>query len=261
MHHEPKALFRRAILDSLPHLQPLLGQFSTQYLVWRKVDDSRWQGEFDLRPDMVKVFAMADKQISEASAAFCDSFPSRHPEYAGMVGFRGSSQNWGTGNSYIVRSALGWLWRQHKTFELTNIQVDAIVQEFADFIDRHSVRLRFQAQLVNFKMSADSLALPGRLAIRRLTEEEVSAFHGGPINALNVMHPWIFGIHEFVLEGEVDEPKILGNNCPEGQMMSARAKAVLDKAVLALRTFKEGHVGYGYIHFRPVTFCPLALGA
>jgi len=257
MHDEPRALLRQAILASLPHLQPLVGQSLTQYLVWRKLDDSRWHGEFQPRADMVKVFREARKQIKEASAAFCDSFPVRHPEYAGMVGFRGSQQNWANNHSHIVRSALWSLWRQHKTFDLSHAQVDAIVQEFADFVDNPTVRLRFQAQLVNFKMPAESLAFPGGLLIRRLSEEEVSTFHGGPIATLGFVRPRFSGPYEFVVEGELDEPKMLGKNYPQGERMADRAKSVLEKAVLCLRTFKEGHVGYDYIHFRPVTFCPI----
>ena len=261
MHDEPRALLRQAILASIPHLQPLVGQFSTQYLVWRKLDDSRWHGEFQPRPDMRKVFRKAEKQIEEASVEFCHSFPARHPEHAGMVGFRDSRHNWAKNQSHIVRGALDSLWRRHKTFEVTNAQVDAIVQEFADFVDSPTVRLRFQGQLINFKMQADSLAFPDGLAIRRLSEEEVSRFDGGPIGTLGFRRLRTSGPHEFVLEGEMDERKILGNSAPEGETMAARAKAVLDKAILSLRTFKEGRVGYDYIHFRPVTFCPLGLGA
>lgn len=261
MHDEPRALFRQAVLASIPHLQPLVGQFVTQYLVWQKLDDSRWQGEFQQRPDMVKVFRKADKHINQASAAFCRSFAARHPEHAGMVGFHGSQHNWSKNQSHIVRSALHSLWRRHRTFELTNADVEAIVREFADFVDSETVRVRFQAQLVNFKMAEHLLALPDGLGIRRLSEEEVSEFHGGSIGTLGFIRPQTCGLYEFVLEGDLDEPKILGSNYAGGETMVPRAKAVLDKAILSLRTFKEGQVGYDYIHFRPVTFCPLALGA
>jgi hypothetical protein len=206
---------------------------------------------------MSKLFREADKQIKEASAGFCESFPVHHPEYAGMVGFRGIEGNWAKNHSHIVQSALQYLWWRHKTFELTDSHVDAIVQEFADFVDSQTVRLRFQAQLLNFKMPADSLTFPDGLTIRRLSEEEVSQFHGGPINTLGFIRPRTTSIQEFILEGELDEPKLLSNYRPAGHQMADRAKVVLDKAVLSLRTFKGGPVGYDYIHFRPVTFCPI----
>lgn len=258
MHDEPMALFKQAITNSLTHLQPLVGQFFEPYQVWRKVGDI-WNGEFEQRPDIGKAFSKADKQIEEASAAFCDAFQARHPEYAGMVGFRGMQHNWVKNQSHIVGSALRWLWWQYKTFELTDSQLDAIVQEFADFVDSPTILLRFQTQLLNFKMPADSLALPSGLEIRRLSEEEVSQFHGGPIGMLGFVRPRTSGMYEFVIEGELKEPKILGDNHPAGETMATCAKAVLDKAVLALRTFKEGRVGYDYVRFRSVTFCPLGL--
>jgi len=110
-------------------------------------------------------------------------------------------------------------------------------------------------------MQADSLAFPDGLTIRRLGEEEVSRFDGGPIGTLGFRRARTSGPHEFVLEGEMDEPKILGNSPPKGEGIAARAKTVLDKAVLCLRTFKEGHVGYDFIHFCPVRFSPLGLAS
>ena len=42
------------------------------------------------------------------------------------------------------------------------------------------VRLRFQAELLNFRMPESSIELPQNLVIRRLTEAEVSTLNGGP---------------------------------------------------------------------------------
>jgi hypothetical protein len=68
-----------------------------------------------------------------------------------------------------------------------------------------------------------------------------------------------FGLHEFCIEGETEEPKAFGDMKDDEQPVKDRVKATLDKAILCLRTFKEGHVGYDYVHFFPVTFCPLPL--
>jgi hypothetical protein len=144
MHEESRVLFRQAILTSLPHLQSLVGQFFSPQLVWRKLDSLQWQGEFQSRPDIGNVFRKADRQIEEESAGFRESFVIRHPEYAGKVGFGDIQHNNWSKRVNIVRSALNSLWWRHKTFQLTEAQVDAIVQEFADFVDRPTVRLRFQ---------------------------------------------------------------------------------------------------------------------
>jgi hypothetical protein len=261
MHDQPKALLKQAILSSLSHVQPQIGVFTEMHLVWSKNEDSQWRGQFEERPNIGKSLEIVGKQVDAAGAAFGESFFSHHPEYAGMVGFQSNQSNWNQNPSMILRNALHYLWWQHRTFNLGEREIDTFVQEFSDFIDHSSVRLRFRAQLLNFKMPVKSLSLPGGLEIRQLSEEEVSQFHGGPIGVLGFIRPRWCGPYEFVIEGELDEPKVLGSNHPqaEGQPKEALAKAALDMAVLSLRTFKEGHVGYDYIHFTPVTFCPIAL--
>lgn len=259
MHDESRALFRQAIRSCLPNLHALEIQHSTLHQVWRKTGHATWHGEFEPRPDLVRIFRLAASQIKEAATTFAGSFFQHHPEYAGMVGFRGGSSNWAKNVSHIVRSALWVLWWRHKTFKLSDTQVDKIVQEFSDFLSNPTVRIQFQAQLVNFEMSADFIALTDRLAIRRLNEEEITRFHGGSVATLGFIRPRMSGIHEFAFEGELDEPKTLGGDHPPGETIGSRAQAVLDKGVLSLRTFKDGHIGYDYVHFRPVTFCPIGL--
>ncbi len=259
MHEEPKALLGQALHDSLLHLQPLVTQAVTQYLVWQKLDGSRWNGEFQPRPDEIYIFREADNQIIEASIAFRDSFSIHHPEYHGDIRFLSWQSNWSKFPPRILHHALEYLWWQHKSFHLNDAQVDAVVEEFSEFVDRRTVRLRFQAQLINFSMPTDSLALPGCIAIRRLSEKEISEIYGGRIDMLGLFHRRPFGMHEFIVEGELDEPKILGNEQYEDISIAANAKVVLDKAIRSLRTFKSGRVGYNYIYCRPVTFCPLAM--
>src|SRR5262249_27303196 len=67
-----------------------------------------------------------------------------------------------------------------------------------------------------------------------------------------------FGLHEYAIEGEDEEPKVFGDT-PADDQARVRVRERLDKAVLALRTFKEGRVGYDYVRFRSVRFCPLPL--
>lgn len=257
MHTEPKTLLKLAIHQALPILRPLVGQFVEPYQVWRRTNETQWRGVFEVRPDIHSVFKATTEQIREVGAAFDASFKTHHPEYNGMVGFRDCMGNWGVKGSHLLDGALRRLWWQHRTFDLGEPEVDAIVQEFSDFIDSPTVRLRYRAPLLNFKMAADELPLPDGLRIRRLNEEEVSALHGDSLSTLGFTRPRSSAINEFALEGELDEPKLLGDNHPAGRTMGQRAKDVLDKAVLALRTYTEGHVGYDYIHFRPVSFCPI----
>ncbi len=259
MQKEIRDSFRLAISNALPHLQPLLGQFITQYLKWQKQDSSQWSGKYEARPDLSVVIAVAANAIEEVSASFRDLFARHYPDFTGMVGFRGGGrQNWTNNRSQIVGHAISTLWSRHKTLVVTDEQIDAVVEEFAQFVETRTVRVRFFAQLLNFKMAADELNLPDALIIRRLNDDEVSELHGGPVHTLGWLRARSSTIHEFVLEGHLEMPISFGDASNE-QMIADEPQAVMDKAVLALRTFKPGHVGYDYIHFRPTTFCPLGL--
>jgi hypothetical protein len=59
-----------------------------------------------------------------------------------------------------------------------------------------------------------------------------------------------------VIEGEYEEEMAFGEmrDDPEAR---GRVRRLLDKAVLALRTFKEGRVGYDQVRFSTVRFCPV----
>lgn len=259
MHEEPKALLKEAILKCLPSLQALVGKYAAPHRVWTKTGEGRWGSEEVLRPDVQRIFFAADKQLTEAGKPFAESFLARHPEYNGMVGLRYCQTNLGGDITYSFRSAIEHLWRRYETFELVEDTVDSLVTEFESFVDKPTVRFLFRAELLNFQSSGDSSDLPEGLRIRRMTDKEVSAFHGGPPNVLDVMQSRAFGIQEFCVEGETEEPKLFGDQKGDEPPAKDPVKASLDKAILSLRTFKEGHVGYNYIHFYPVTFCPLTL--
>lgn len=81
---------------------------------------------------------------------------------------------------------------------------------------------------------------------------------GGSLLTLGFMRPRFGGPHEFVLEMEADVPKESGN--VESHLRDL-AKDLFDRAILCLRTFKAGRVGYDYIHFSPVKFCQVAMSS
>jgi hypothetical protein len=257
MHTEPKVLLKQVIQKCLPILQPLAGKYSAPHHVWKKTGEGQWHGEVVQRPDMMQVFRGTDKETREAGEPFAESFFAHHPEYSGMVGIPGSAVNLGSDRGYIFHSALGHLWRRHGTFELGETAVDDLVNEFEAFVDKPAIRLLFRSQLHNLTMPGDSINLPQGLRIRRMSDDEVSSFHGA-MGTLG-MWPGAPRLHEFCIEGETEEPKVFGNPIGVEQPAIVRVKALLDKAILCLRTFKEGHVGYDSVHFIPVTFCPLPL--
>jgi hypothetical protein len=250
---------KNAILKCLPVLQPLIKRYTAPHQVWGKRGEGLWHAEVVLRPDLSQVFMAADKQLNEAAQPFAESFLAHHPEYNGIVSFRRYVfVNFGRNITIIFRHAISHLWRQHESFELDASAVEWFVNEFEAFVDNPTVRFLFRCNLLNFNTSADSIDLPEGLRIRRMTPSEVTALYGGSMEALGSLRPRGLGLHEFCIEGETEEPKTFGD-LKEEQPEKDHVKALLDRAILCLRTFKEGCVGYDYVHLYPRTFCPLSL--
>jgi hypothetical protein len=259
MDADVKTLFREAVLTCLPVFQSLVGRYAVPHLIWRKTPTGQWHGEIERRPDLAQVFIAANAQLSDAGKQFAEAFFLRYPEYGGMVGFRGGfSMNLGHDGSRFVASAIDFLWQRFETFEANQTTIDFLVNEFEAFVDTPTVRLIFRSQLLNFTSRVNSIDLPEGLRIRRMTDTEVSALHGGRMDWLGIS-PSGHALHEFCIEGETEEPKAFGVSIDAEQPVWNRAKALFDKAILCLRTFKEGRVGYDYVYLYPVTFCPLPL--
>ena len=262
MHDEVARAFREAIIRSLPLAQELANRFVEPYLAWRKSGDRQWSGGFERRPSLTTVFIEGRRPFEEIGAAFLDAFARHYPEYGGMVGFPSLGRMRVLHDpSHILGSALVTLWDRHGSFEVGVDAVETIVTEFGDFIDQPVVRFRFLAQLLNFRMPGETIEFPAGLRIRRLNELELNAIHGGPIFQVSFSPFRAFGPHEFAIEGEYEEPKILGDQEADASLAYSHVRPRLDRAILALRTFKEGRVGYDYIRFKAVAFSPLPLPA
>ena len=109
--------------------------------------------------------------------------------------------------TFVLRYLLGELWRQHDTFVCDEAAVAQIVEGFSEFVDEPTIRGRFQAELLNFRMTKDALSFPQGLVIRRLSEDEVSRLNGGPLHAIGLFRPRNAGMTEFVIQGEYEDRK------------------------------------------------------
>src|ERR1039458_5963894 len=262
-----KDSLKQAILKSLPvlHNFTIHNQYKEPYLVWSKREDGAWRGQYEYRTCGHRVFWAAEKQLAEASSDFANLFFSEYADYGGqnLVGCDGlGSQQLAHDKSHILKSAIGWLWDKHETFACQESDVDAVVNEFEEFIDSPTMSVRFQAQLLNFTMTESLLHLPDNLIVRKLNEREISALHGGPLMGGGSSRHSIMGcIHQFVIEGEYRGAKVVAGKFTNMMPAQETANAQLDKAILCLRTFKEGFVGYQWVDMKFIKFCPLGLGS
>jgi hypothetical protein len=250
---------KQAILQSLPTLQSLVGCYTEPFQVWMKQDDRSWNGEYQLKPDLSRVFIAAENQLNENGANFTKLFFEKHPGYEGMVCFGGFGGRNFSDRASIFEAVMNRLWVRYETFNCDDAAVNEIVEEVSQFVKKQTVRYRFQAQLLNFTMIESTLSFPENLTIRRLNEQEVSAFLKDSINPSSFPH-----IHEFVIEGEAEFLKIFDdpdNEDPDNFVHPLKEIiALLDRAMLCLRTFKQGPIGYNYVKCKPLNFCPFGLG-
>lgn len=255
MDEKTKFALKQAILQSLPTLQSLLGYYSEQSQVWLKQDDGMWRSYYQIKPDLFRIFNAAENQLNENGANFTKLFFENHPEYEEMVCFGGFGGRNFSDRVSIFKAVMNRLWVRYETFNCNDEAVNEIVEEVNQFIKQPMIRYRFQAQLLNFTMTESTISFPGNLTIRRLNEQEVSAFLNDSINPSSFPR-----IHEFVIEGEDECLKIfddLDNEDPDNIVHPLKEIiALLDRAMLCLRTFKHGQVGYNFIESKPLNFCP-----
>lgn len=224
-------------------------------MVWAR-DDNGWRGVPQKRPSIHYVFNNGRKLLAENAATFNSLFFSTYPEYdaGNLISCGGFGMQIGHDKAHILSEALFCLWNRLGTFDCKEASVGVIVDEFGEFVDSPKVRVRFQSQLLNYHMAAPSIRLADSLSIRRLSEQEISEFNNQRRNDFH-------GIHEFIIEGELDAIKSLSGSLEPADNLPVTARFQLDNVLRCLRTFKEGYVGTGELYFKFVKFCPLMLGS
>jgi hypothetical protein len=254
---EVRVAFTEAVRQSILILGPLCRQLRETQLVWTKTANGSWHGQYEDRPGVREAFRVAHKELERVSERFVALFRERYPRYTGLVGAaRFGWINLGHDIGQLVRSAIGDLWSRNGGFDNVDSTLNQIADEFEKFIIEPHVRFKFQAHLLNFQMPLDYLQLAEELAIRRLTVDEMSAIYGGPIDTINHFRPRSFSMDEFVLEGESRAEKSFGDPASETADPDP-VRTRIDRAILCLRTFKGGPVGYHHVHMRAVGFNPL----
>jgi hypothetical protein len=153
------------------------------------------------------------------------------------------------------------LFRRHDTFQPSTAATEAIIGEFADFVDCERVLVRYTAPLLNYKMTAEKLSLSNGVCIRRLSEDEINKVYGVSVWQLGMMPSLRRGmmVNEYVVEGECEVAKVYGNS-PSDLSVQSNIRSNLDSLIMALRTFKDGRVGYDSVQLQTVKFSPLIVG-
>jgi hypothetical protein len=253
---------RAAINTAGTIFQPLVLELYEPHLVYHKMP-SGWHGEYQSQPNCSRIVGHSFKAQDEVAAKFTALLREHYPELGGMVGIAdGVRFNLLGDRSYILRSAMTTLWKRHGTFQPGVGAIEAIIEEFAEFVDQPRVRVRYTAPLLNYTMAAEKIEFSDGVRLRRLTEEEINDIYGGSVWQLGMMPVLRRGlmIDEYAVEGECDAKKIYGEAPADASIRDTIGRR-LDSIMLALRTFKDGRIGYDSIRLQPVKFCPLPFGS
>lgn len=196
MPEDIKSALRQAIAASLAVVRAESENYRETCLVWIKRGTGQWSGKYCDRAHLDKIFSVRRKQFEEAAEEFVHLFMAKYPDYRGPIGLHNPPQDRiRLQVTRIPESAIRWLWYvdgywcAESGLNVDDAVIEAIVADFAESVERSSVRLRFQGQLLNFRMNVDVLDLPDNLSVRRLNEVEVSALDGGSLIALGFMRP------------------------------------------------------------------------
>jgi hypothetical protein len=258
MHESVRKALKHAIEKSLSVLQPMTSQYTEPYLIWSKSEDHVWHAQETMQPSWSYITLLSYKSLEQIGTEFLQLLRNHHPEYNNSVGFSTMSQGPILLDSLrILQSAAAELWSRYDTLNCDANAIDTIVQEFADFIDLPSVRIRCTAELLNYDMDPQGINLTDDIAIRHLSEREVTEYYGGSIHQRAIMPRSTIGIDSCVLETEFEEPKLFGIHQPRIPFAQSQTKADFDRTIMALRTFKEGGISLGWVRFKTLKFCPL----
>jgi Apea-like HEPN len=248
-----------AIYESLSTLKRLLASLPLEKTkAWSKQVDDSWNCTYQLKPSIDEVLLAAENQLNENGRLFTEKFFENHSEYNQFVNCWFTGCDFSHNQTLIFKAVIRRLWERYGTFDCDELAVSSIVEEVIQFVNEKRIRYRFQAVLLNFSMTEQTLVLPNALTIRRLKDQELSTFYNEPLVMPGINTSFPFGIHEFVIEGEDEIPMIYGNPLSESEITSPLEKItlLLDRAVLCLRTFKSDPIGYSFIHSKPLNFCP-----
>ncbi len=217
------------------------------YEAWHRAGPGSWQSAFEDRPSFLQISVRTRDELISIGGEFTRVLLRHHPEYGGLAGpASGKRSNRIASPDHLIGSLVLNYWRRQNSFDADDSVVDAVVRDFSAFVDNPNIRLRAHAELYNFEMPRDEIALPRGIRIRRITEDEVSKLYGGFLwsgrgRALS-------GIPEFVLNTEFEDCMVFGDVAAPQSGALQDVRDLFNRAILAMRTFKMGRVGYSFVH-------------
>src|SRR5262245_40382721 len=212
-------------------------------VVCEKVSPGTWSWQVKSVTSILPILRNDVVDWKALGTAVTEAFQKHHPEYLGNVG----TTSGGTlpfDAAHLLRRAVIEIWERHSTLSPGEHAINELIQEFARFVDQPDIPVTYAAQLLNFSLDPriDQVTLPEGMTIRQLNEDEFSQVDGGdPL--LGAIMPRPRFIYSYAIAGDYEIRKIVNEPLPQ-QAPNNELQKKLNRAMLALRTFKNGRVGY-----------------
>jgi hypothetical protein len=183
-----------------------------------------------------------------------------HKDHLGLVGAASSIR---TPNArYLVDWLVREVWSRYAALDVSDEVIGSLITEFGRYIDATRIRLRYTAPILNLTVEPDvaEIPLPAAVTIKQLTDAELTELYGGPL-----YDPLSFGRGDrgewgrtwYAFVGEFSESKCFASEAAGPSLEVQQVQNDLQRAVLALRTFKSGPVGCRRLYIEPVDLCPV----
>jgi hypothetical protein len=224
-------------------------------VICEKVSPGTWSWQIKSVTSILPILKNDVVDWKALGTAVTEALQKHHPEYLGNVGtISGGTLPFDA--AHLLQRVVIGIWERHSTWSPDEHAINELIQEFARFVDQPNIPVTYAAQLLNFSLDPriDVVTLPEGMTIRQLNEKEFSQIYGGdPL--LGAILPRARFIFSYAITGDYEIRKIVNEPLPQ-QLPNNELQKKLNRAMLALRTFKNGRVGYEAIDLKTRYFCP-----
>lgn len=253
MQQELKQIWRQA-LSVLAQSIDLSKLPKCPVLKWKR-EGASWNGKYVQDVDFLNI-NFERKSQSELMKQMTDLLNKYHPQYCKLIGTDTFGYS-NLGTEYYLQSTAFEVLRRLIIGNHLSTSIDAVLDDVELFIDSEEILVDYVAPLVNVSGQEDfkKTELGENIYLDRLSNEEINTLFGGrmdffPSRAHRMMGPLTFCIRGHFLE----KKKIADENSERGHQEPYRE--TLNLAILALRTYRTGPIGYDWVRFQPRNYTP-----
>jgi len=226
---------------------------NTSFLSWRKSENGNWQGAEEFRPSLSigLMNNVPDELFTRCKNVMEECFP----DYGVLIGTESGMQV-RVDEQRVLGSLMGEIYNIKGNLILDEMVVESVVEDLLQYFKKAHINVEFIVPIVNLMLEEGVQEIPitDTLKIKRLTNAEFTDIHGGPLRSLiGSLKPHGARYPDIAFIGYFKDPIIKGMVLNEGQTLKS-IFSLLDRAVLALRSYKNGSVGYLEIRLKALEY-------